>query len=92
MTDRDTLLARVDALERERRRSFDEAQREADALFAQYQLSQLIASGGSLADLAAAVLSELVRLAGAAAGALWLGAPDGDRLDCVAAVGSATTS
>jgi PAS domain S-box-containing protein len=91
VTDRDTLLARVDALERERRRSFDEAQREADALFAQYQLSQLIASGGSLANLAAAVLSELVRLAGAAAGALWLGAPDGDRLDCVAAVGSATT-
>ena len=80
VTDREALLARVDALERERRRSFDEAQREADALFAQYQLSQLIASGGSLADLAAAVLSELVRLAEAAAGALWLGAPDGDRL------------
>ncbi len=75
MTDeRDILLARIDALERERRRSFDEAQREADALFAQYQLSQLIASGEGLAELAAAVLSELVRLAGAAAGALWLGA------------------
>lgn len=92
MTDeRDILLARIDALERERRRSFDEAQREADALFAQYQLSQLIASGEGLAELAAAVLSELVRLAGAAAGALWLEQPDGDRLDRVASVGTART-
>ena len=89
--DRDALLERLDALERERRRSFDEAQREADALFAQYQLSQLIASGGSLADLAASVLAELVRLADAAAGALWLGAPDDDRLERVAHVGAATT-
>jgi len=89
--DREALLARVGALERERRRSFDDAQREADALFAQYQLSQLIASGGSLAELAAAVLAELVRLARAEAGALWVGASGGDRLDRVAAVGSATT-
>lgn len=89
--DREVLRARVEALERERGRSFDEAQREADALFAQYQLSQLIASGGNLADLAASVLAELVRLAGAAAGALWLGAPAGDRLDRVAAVGAGTT-
>lgn len=88
---RAALIARIEALELERRRSFEEAQREADALFAQYQLSQLIASGGSLADLAAAVLAELVRLAGAAAGTLWLGAPEGDRIDCVAKVGSATT-
>jgi len=89
--DRAVLLERIDALERERRRSFEEAQREADALFAQYQLSQLIASGGSLSELAAAILAELVRLAGAAAGSLWLGAPSGDRFDRVAAVGSATT-
>jgi len=89
--DREALTARVEALERERRRSFVEAQREADALFAQYQLSQLIASGGSLADLGAAVLSELVRVAGAAAGALWLGDPGGDRLDRVADVGMATS-
>jgi PAS domain S-box-containing protein len=89
--ERDALASRVEALERERRRSFVEAQREADALFAQYQLSQLIASGGSLADLGAAVLSELVRLAGAAAGALWLGSPGGDRLDRVADVGTATS-
>ena len=89
--DRDALVARIRDLERERRRSFDEAQREADALFAQYQLSQLLASGGTVAELASAVLSELVRLAGADAGALWLTAPGGDRLDRVAAVGSATT-
>ena len=79
LDDRGALLAQIDALERERRRSFDEAQREADALFAQYQLSQLIASGGSLADLAASVLAELVRLAAAAAGrcgwARWAGCP-----------------
>jgi PAS domain S-box-containing protein len=90
--DRDELLARIAALERERRRSFDEAQREADALFAQYQLSQLIASGGTLDELAAAVLSELVRLAGATAGALWLAAPAGDRFDRVATVAAATTA
>jgi PAS domain S-box-containing protein len=87
----DALANRIEALERERRRSFVEAQREADALFAQYQLSQLIASGGSLDNLGAAVLAELVRLAGAAAGALWLGAPGGDRLDRVADVGSAVS-
>ena len=53
VTDRDALASHESThSERERRRAFDEAQREADALFAQYQLSQLIASGGSLADLA----------------------------------------
>jgi signal transduction histidine kinase len=87
--DQAALRSRIEALEVERRRSFDEAQREADALFAQYQLSQLIASGGTLAELAQAVLAELVRLARAAAGALWLGAPDGARLDRVADVGTA---
>ena len=54
------------ALEADHRRAFDQAQREADALFAQYQLSQLIASGGSPAELGRAVLVELVRLSGAA--------------------------
>lgn len=84
------LLARIDSLERERRRTFDEAQREADALFAQYQLSQLIAAGGSLPDLAAAVLVELLRLAGAAEGTLWIGSPDGGSLDLVATVGGSS--
>jgi PAS domain S-box-containing protein len=91
VTDDRELSKRVEALEGERRRSFEESQREADALFAQYQLSQLIASGGNLGDLAASVLGELVRLAGAAAGALWLGASGGDRMDRVAAVGIATS-
>ena len=62
----------VGPLEGERRRAFEDAQREADALFAQYQLSQLVASGGSVAQLGAAVLLELVRLADAAGAALFL--------------------
>jgi PAS domain S-box-containing protein len=71
------LTGRVAALERELRRAFDDAQREADAMFAQYQLSQLLASGGRRADLAMIVLAEIVRLCGAAAGALWLREPGG---------------
>ena len=67
------LVARIDTLERERRRAFDEAQREADALFAQYQLSQLLASGGPPGQLGVAVLLELLRLADAAGGAIWIG-------------------
>jgi two-component system phosphate regulon sensor histidine kinase PhoR len=89
VADPDALLARIDALERERRRAFDDAQREADALFAQYQLSQLLASGGPLADLASAVLLELIRLADAAGGALWSGTADGAGLDLVAHAGDA---
>ena len=85
--DRTALLARIEALERDRRRAFDDAQREADALFAQYQLSQLIASGGGVADLATAVVLEIIRLAGASGGALWLGRTDGSALDLVAAAG-----
>jgi len=69
----DQLRARLAALEREYRSAFDQAQREADALFAQYQLSQLVASGGSPAELGRAVIVELVRLAGADGGAIWLG-------------------
>ena len=68
----DRLRARVAKLEGERQRAFEDAQREADALFAQYQLSQLVASGGTVAELGAAVLLELVRLAGAAGAALYL--------------------
>ncbi|HSL75968.1 MAG TPA: ATP-binding protein [Candidatus Limnocylindrales bacterium] len=88
----EALLARIDILERERRRTFDDAQREADALFAQYQLSQLIAAGGSLPDLAAAVLAELLRLARAADGALWIGSPDGGTIDLVATDGEARST
>ena len=88
MTDRAALLARIETLERESRRAFDDAQREADALFAQYQLSQLVASGGSPGDLARSVALEAVRLAAVDGGALWLGTPDGSGLHLMAAVGT----
>jgi signal transduction histidine kinase len=83
------LRARIAALERESRRTFEDAQREADVLFAQYQLSQLIAAGHSLAELARSVTIELVRLAGADGGALWVDDPDQVGLGLVATVGSA---
>ncbi len=87
MNERAELLARIDELEVESRRAFGDAQREADALFAQYQLSQLVASGGSLASLARSVTLEVVRLAGVDGGALWLGRPDGSGLSLIASVG-----
>jgi signal transduction histidine kinase len=87
-----TLLERIAALERENRRTFDEAQREADALFAQYQLSQLLASGGPLQTMGSAVLVELLRLAGAAGGALWVGRPGSEELSLVTSVGLAPES
>jgi signal transduction histidine kinase len=86
--DVEALRARIEALERESRRTFEDAQREADVLFAQYQLSQLIAAGRSLAELARSVTIELVRLAGADGGALWVDDPDEDGLGLVAAVGA----
>lgn len=70
-----TLHERIANLERELRQAFEEAQREADAMFAQYQLSQLLASGGRPVDLANVVLAEIVRLCGAAAGVLLLREP-----------------
>src|SRR2546427_2009064 len=79
--------ARIAALEAENRRAFDEAQREADALFAQYQLSQILASGGSPADLGRTVVLELTRLANADAGAIWLGEADEAGLALVATTG-----
>ena len=69
------LEARVRELETERRRVFEDAQREADAVFAQYQLSQLLAAGGRVDEIAAAVLAEVARAAGAAGAALWLANP-----------------
>jgi len=92
MSERADLLARIEALERESRRAFDDAQREADALFAQYQLSQLVASGGSLEDLGRSVALEVVRLAGVDNGVLWLGGPDGPELALLASVGAAAGS
>jgi signal transduction histidine kinase len=87
MSERADLQARIEALERESRRAFDDAQHEADALFAQYQLSQLVASSGSLDSLARSVTLEVVRLAGATHGVLWLGGPDGPELTLLASVG-----
>jgi signal transduction histidine kinase len=87
MSDMPTTSARIASLERENRRIFDEAQREADALFAQYQLSQLIASGGDLRSLGSAVLLELLRLAAAAAGVLYVGRPDSGEMVRIAEAG-----
>jgi signal transduction histidine kinase len=81
------LRSRIDRLEAESRRAFDDAQREADALFAQYQLSQLLASGGSLDELATAVVIELVRLSSGVAGAIWIGEPGSAVLTRAASVG-----
>ena len=61
--------------ESELRRTFDEAQRQADTVFAQYQLSQLLALGGDLGQMAASVIGELVRASDAIAGAIWLAPP-----------------
>ena len=74
------LEARVRELETERRRVFEDAQREADAVFAQYQLSQLLAAGGRADEIAPAVLAEVARAAGAAGAALWLASPTGPSL------------
>jgi signal transduction histidine kinase len=87
-TDPARLVARIAELEQEARRAFDDAQREADTLFAQYQLSQLIASGGSAVDLAGAVLLELTRLAAGDEGAIWLGDRPGQALEITARIGS----
>jgi PAS domain S-box-containing protein len=70
--------------EAELRRSFEEAQRQADTVFAQYQLSQLLALGGDLALMAGSVIGELVRASDAVAGAVWLAAPSGGGLRLVA--------
>jgi signal transduction histidine kinase len=81
------LQGRVAQLEREHRRAFEQAQREADVLFAQYQLSQLIATAATPSELSRSVVVELVRLAGAESGALWLGETGRAGLTLVAATG-----
>ncbi len=80
------LETRIGELEEERRRIFEDAQREADAVFAQYQLSQLLAAGGSVQEIAAAVLAEVARAVGAATAALWLARPAVATLELVASV------
>ncbi len=78
------LEARILELEAERRRVFEDAQREADAVFAQYQLSQLLAAGGSVDEIAAAVLAEVARASGAVGAALWLAGPGTRELQLIA--------
>ena len=78
--------ARVAALEAEHRHVFEDAQREADTMFAQYQLSQLLASGDDLEDLSRAVLVEIIRSTGATSAALWLAEPNDVRLSLVTIV------
>ena len=64
-------------------RILQDAQREADTVFAQYQLSQLLATGGTPSAMARAVLDELVRNTRASAGALWLARPGARVLELV---------
>ena len=66
--------------EPELRRTFEEAQRQADTVFAQYQLSQLLALGGELPLMTARVIGELARASDAVAGAIWLAGPHGGDL------------
>ena len=78
---------RVLALEKELARVTEDTQREADALFAQYQLSELLASGGSVTDLASAVATEIARLGRANRVAIWLAEPGRAELRLSAVVG-----
>jgi signal transduction histidine kinase len=80
------LEARIVRLEAERRRVFEDTQREADTVFAQYQLSQLLAAGGTKEEIAAAVLAEVARAAGAGAAAIWLTRPTGTVVELAASL------
>jgi signal transduction histidine kinase len=64
--------AEVGRLLAENERIFREAQVAADTVFAQYQLSQILASHEAPASLAGAILDELMHLCGADGGALWI--------------------
>ena len=90
--DPDEAAARIATLESELGRINEEARREADAMFAQYQLSQVLASGGDPAALADAVCAELVRLCGADSVLLWLSRPGGETFELVGLAGPRPTS
>ena len=79
-----SLEARVRELEVERHRVFADAQHEADAVFAQYQLSQLLAAGGTVAELSTAVIAEVARAVDAVDAALWLARPGASAVELVA--------
>jgi signal transduction histidine kinase len=90
--DRRSSVNRYAALEADRGRSFEEAQREADTMFAQYELSQLLASFAGVGELCVAVLDELLRHDDAEAGALWLAPQGGGALNLLACVNPDETS
>jgi len=69
--------------EQDRWRILDDAQLEADTMFAQYQMSQLLASGDHLGTIVDAVLEELLRSTDARIAALWLAEPGGADLALV---------
>ncbi|HEY7523977.1 MAG TPA: ATP-binding protein [Candidatus Limnocylindrales bacterium] len=73
-----TAEERIAELESELARVNEEARRETDAMFAQYQLSQLLASGGTPAELARALAAEVMRLCDALSVSVWLAEADGD--------------
>jgi PAS domain S-box-containing protein len=83
--DRDQELAR---LRREVQLATESSEREADAMFAQYQLSQLIAWGTTRHALVDSVLTELARLCQATVGLCWLADLHGEELCLVAGLGS----
>ncbi|MEA2538253.1 MAG: two-component system, OmpR family, phosphate regulon sensor histidine kinase PhoR [Chloroflexota bacterium] len=85
--ERGELTVRIAALEAELARINEEARREADAMFAQYQLSQVLASGGDPTALAQAVCAELVRLCGAESVGMWLSRPGGESFELAGLAG-----
>jgi PAS domain S-box-containing protein len=83
-SDRPDELAR---LRRALRRATESSERETDAFFAQYQLSQLLAWGTTPAELAGSVLTELATLCRAADGVCWLAELRGQDLYLMARLG-----
>lgn len=69
----------VDRLLAENERIFHEAQHAADTVFANYQLSQILASHDAIGPLAGAILDELIHLCGADTGAIWIADPRAGR-------------
>ncbi len=80
----------VDRLLAENERIFHEAQHAADTVFANYQLSQILASHDAIGPLAGAILDELTHLCGADAGAIWIADPRAGRDVLAAQRGDAT--
>lgn len=78
----------LESIRRMARIATESSEREADAMFAQYQLSQLIAWGATRHALADSVLTELARLCRASAALCWLAELNGENLFQVATLGA----